>query len=275
MWYAQHGPVSDPGEYAPALDALPADIEGLVAAIQGFVLHLHWAERYGVQLDEARREEASLRSVRRILERALELDDRPLAEARPPEQRVVGTCRDYSLLLAAALREKGVPARARCGFGTYFRPNHYEDHWICEVWNPAARRWVWVDAQLDALQREELGVDFDTLDVLPDHFWTGGRAWIACREGEADPEAFGIFEMRGMGFIKGDLLRDFLALNKVEILPWDGKGFLDKRYEELTEAELEWLDNLAALTLAADVSFHLLRRRFETDVHLDGLRKWG
>jgi hypothetical protein len=28
--------------------------------------------------------------------------------------------------------------------------------------------------------------------------------------------------MHGIEFVRGDLLRDFLAFNKVEILPWDG-----------------------------------------------------
>jgi hypothetical protein len=44
-------------------------------------------------------------------------------------KRLVGNCRDFSTMLCAMLRHQGVPARARCGFGAYFLPNHYEDHW--------------------------------------------------------------------------------------------------------------------------------------------------
>jgi hypothetical protein len=33
-------------------------------------------------------------------------------------------------LTVALLRAAGVPARARCGFGAYFRPGWLEDHWI-------------------------------------------------------------------------------------------------------------------------------------------------
>jgi len=51
-----------------------------------------------------------------------------------------------------------LPARARCGFGTYFWRGRFEDHWICEYWTGA--RWARVDAQLDEVQRRVLGIDF-------------------------------------------------------------------------------------------------------------------
>jgi hypothetical protein len=73
------------------------------------------------------------------------------------------------------------PARPRCGFGAYFLPNHYEDHWVCEYWNEAGGRWVLVDAQLDELQRNVLETSFDTLDVPRDQFIVGGAAWKMCR----------------------------------------------------------------------------------------------
>ena len=91
-----------------------------------------------------------------------------------------------------------VPARARCGFGAYFLPNHYEDHWVAEYWNAAEERWVLVDAQLDEFQRREMQVAFDPLDVPRDQFIVGGAAWKMCRSGVADPDSFGIFDMRGL-----------------------------------------------------------------------------
>ena len=57
--------------------------------------------------------------------RLLEIDPSPLGRARPPERRLVGTCRDFTTFMTALLRAKGIPARARCGFGTYFLPGHY------------------------------------------------------------------------------------------------------------------------------------------------------
>jgi len=106
----------------------------------------------GVQLMGPRRDEVQLRSIAQKLKRISELDPRPLAEVRSPDKRLVGNCRDFSVMLTAILRHQGIPARARCGFARYFIPNHYEDHWVCEYWNAARKRWVLVDAQLDELQ---------------------------------------------------------------------------------------------------------------------------
>ena len=97
-----------------------------------------------------------------MLARITEFDSQPLTIARPLDRKFVGNCRDHSTLLCSILRQQGVPARARCGFGAYFMPNHYEDHWVCEYWNAAQQRWILVDAQLDQLQREALNIPFDT-----------------------------------------------------------------------------------------------------------------
>jgi len=72
-----------------------------------------------------------------MLARLLASDDRHLVVARPVEKRLVSRCRNFLLLPLAMLRAKGVPARARCGFGTYFNPGYFEDRWVCEYWSAA------------------------------------------------------------------------------------------------------------------------------------------
>jgi transglutaminase-like putative cysteine protease len=85
-------------------------------------------------------------------------------------------------MLAAMLRAKGIPARARCGFGTYFTPGRWEDHWVCEYWHNTAQQWIMVDAQLDAVQQEVLQITFDPLNMAPGHFVLAGEAWQLCRQ---------------------------------------------------------------------------------------------
>ena len=85
------------------------------------------------------------------------------------------------------LRAQGVAARARCGFGAYFEKGKFVDHWVTEYWNEAQKRWVLVDPQLDARQRELFKVTFDPLDVPRDQFLVAGDAWQLCRGGKADP----------------------------------------------------------------------------------------
>ena len=269
-YYARPGLITDPKEFASLLDGLPTDIPSLVKVVQGLMLHIFWGERYGVQLSEARRQEVQLRWLPKMLKRLVELDDRPLTEARPPDKKLVGNCRDHSVLMTAMLQHQGVPARARCGFGAYFRPNHFEDHWVCEYWKADEQRWVMVDAQLDQFQCDVLKPSFDTLDVPHDQFITGGLAWQLCRSGRADPECFGIFDMHGLPFVLGDLLRDFLARNQLEILPWDGWGLMVNLDQAIPAESLPLLDRMAALTLADNTAFAEVRALYENDLRLRG-----
>lgn len=266
LYYSTDGPMTDPGAHARLLDGLPRDVAGIVSVVQGLLVHVFWAERYGLKLTPERQAEVQIRPLGPKLDRLLGLDPSPLTQARPLERRLVGNCRDFSLLLTALLRRQGYSARARCGFGTYFLPDHYEDHWVGEYWNADEGRWVMVDAQLDAYQREVLGIRFDPLDVPADGFVVAGRAWQLARSGALDPDTCGIFDMHGLGFIRGNVVCDFLALNKVEILPWDhGFGILGDDAPANADEDGRLIDRIAALTLAGDSGFDELRDAHESD----------
>ncbi len=266
-YYSKYGIITNPGACVGLLDNLPADITQLCGIIQGLLLHVFWAERYGEKLSEARTDEAGIRHVEQMLARLGEIDDRPIVDRRPLDRRLIGNCRTFSVLLAAMLQSQGRPARARCGFGRYFNPGWYEDHWICEYWNDEKDRWIMVDAQLDEFQIQELKVRFDPGDVPKDQFIVGGKAWLDCRTAGADPGKYGIFDMRGSWFIRGNLVRDIAALNKVELLPWDGWGLIDFTDEQILDKELLFLDRVAALTVDA-VDFSGIRRMYASS---DGL----
>jgi hypothetical protein len=267
-YFATHGLITRPGKSVTLLDHLPTDISLLRRVVQGVMIHIHWAEQYGVQLSEQRRDEVQLRSVVRQLDRLLELDPHPLANARPFDKRLVGNCRDFSVMLTAILRHQGVPARARCGFGRYFLPNHYEDHWVCEYWDAAQNRWVLVDAQLDELQYEKLSIQFDPLDVPRDQFIVGGKAWQLCRTGQADPDTFGIFDMHGLWFVRGNFVRDVASLNKMELLPWDSWGIIEAKDKDLSPEDLAFLDQVVKLTDRDVPEFERVRTLYENDSRL-------
>lgn len=264
-FFATAGPMTTPGPHAGLLQELPTDLPSLVRTVQGLLIHVFWADQYGVRLDETRRDEVQLRDAASKLARIVALDPRPLTEAREPACRLVGNCRDFSTLLVTFLRHQRVPARARCGFGRYFIPGRYEDHWVGEYWHEAEQRWVLVDAQLDALQQEKLGIAFDPLDVPRDQFITGGAGWTLCRTGQADPETFGIFDMQGLWFVRGNVGRDVAALNKVELLPWDGWGIIDGMDEDPASGDLAALDEMAALAGGDVPDFERVRALYETD----------
>jgi hypothetical protein len=270
-YFAQPGPMTEPGPYSRLLEGLPTDIGELCRIVQGTSIHIFWAGRYGLDLSEDRKAEVQLRTLQHRLRRTIELDARPLTEARPLEKKIVGNCRDFSLLLVSILRHRDIPARARCGFGAYFIPNHYEDHWVAEYWNAEQQRWILVDAQLDTFQREALKISFDPMDVPRDQFIVGGRAWQMCRSGLAAPDSFGIFDMHGLGFVRGNFVRDVASLNKVELLPWDCWGIIEKP-EENDPDDLTFLDLLAGLTSADVPDLETVRSHYETDprLHMSG-----
>ena len=261
-FYRRNEWMTDPGERGAELAALPSDPAALARRIQGVLLHEHWAPAYGQDLAPARRAESQLRSTAQMLERLDTLDP------RPPERRLVGVCRHFTVLGVAALRAHGIPARARCGFGAYFNRGTFEDHWVVEVWRADARRWVLVDTQIDALQASALRPDFDLCDVPRDRFVIAGDAWADCRAGRASPEAFGIFAMRGLWFIAGNVIRDFAALNNAEMLPWDAWGAMDRPDATPQPAHLAFLDHVAALTRDPDARFAELRALYERDPRL-------
>ncbi len=252
-YYAAPGPMTDlAGVPADAFDGLPTDPVGLCRAVPGLIVHEMWASAYGFEVPESRLSDLQSRSAVEMTDVIRRLDPGPLSAARPVEDRMVGNCRHFSTLSAALLRHAGIPARARCGFGMYFEPGKYVDHWVTEYWNETEQRWVRIDAQLDDVQRAAIAADFDTEDLPPGPFLPAGEAWEQCRTGRADPDTFGIFEFWGLWFVQANVVRELAALNKVELLPWDVWGAMTFQ-EEPDAAAASLTDSVAGVIAGGDI----------------------
>jgi hypothetical protein len=253
-YYLEPGPFTSLGEHASAVDALPDDLQSLVHAAQMLIVHRWWAERYGVQVTPDTEKGMELHGTAALIDDAMRVAPAPLGATRLPNQRVVAICRHYSTTLAAFLKQKGVPARARCGFATYFNRGGYEDHWVTEYWRDDESRWVQVDAQLDTFQHRALDADFDPLDVPRDRFIVAGEVWRQYRDGKIDPDKCGIADMRGDWFIRGNHALDMAALQRIELLPWEPFGTAKSPESTIgdTPELLEIVDQTAAFTSAGD-----------------------
>ncbi len=259
------------------MDGLPSDAEGLCGVAMGLIVHEFAASTYGVRDAAGRTSEVETRAARDIVAGIARLDARPLAEIRPPERRMIGNCRQFTVLTCALLRRAGIPARARAGFADYFGEG-WVDHWIVERYRDG--RWIRTDPQIDEVFTEMLGVDFSPLEMPEGRFLSGAEAWQRCRSGEDDPSRYGIQDMHGLWFIAGNVVRDLAALHKVELLPWDVWGVMpsspssDEAYgllDEVAEAvvggtpeEMRRLYERDGLRVPATVRSH----RFERDVRL-------
>ncbi len=281
--YLSHSPITDPGPYAGLLDSLPADLPGLVSAIQGLLLHKLEVQLYGVQLSPMQRDEMHLRSLRQMLGRIQEIDPAPLSAARQPQHRLIGNCRDFAVMLVTCLRQQGIPARMRVGFAAYLDPTGQfrYDHWIGEYWDAARGRWTLVDAQIDDVQRASYRISADTLDLRYDEdFYLAGSAWQLARSGQVKSTLFRYSgHWKGFPCIRGNLLHDFQALNKLELTPmdfWD--PLILKPEHELTVEDKALLDQVAELTLddgAGEERQALFEQMPRTQLIYDRLRTLG
>lgn len=220
MTYLEPGLMTGVGRHADAVAELPGDFAGIARVVQGLLIHEFWGTAYGVTFSDTDRETVHLRPAEKILDAVLARDPRPFDVAREPSQRVATNCRGFTVVSVALLRAHGVPARARCGFGTYFTSGWFEDHWVVEYHD--GERWRLGDAQIDDVQAKALGIDFDLSDV-GDRFVVAGEAMRRVRAGEADASRFGLSTINegGEDWIAGNVARDEAALAGVEVLPWD------------------------------------------------------
>ena len=269
--YAEQSAMSTPGRHAKLFEPLPADPLELARIIQGLLIYEHVAlDFYGVKLPAERKAESHIRPLARMLERLLALDARALGQPQPPERRLVGICRQYSLIMVGMLRHHGIPARVRFGFGTYFNPGYFEDHTVCEYWRAAEKRWVMADPQFDAVWKSKLHIEHDVNDVPRGRFLTSPNAWQMCRAGRADPGKFGIHfgDLRGLWFVAGSVIRDAAALCKVELLPWDVWDAQPQPDWSPAADELTFFDRLAELCSTPDESLDELQALLAKDARV-------
>lgn len=273
-FYTSQSTITNPKSYAYLYDALPRDIPSLCRVVQGLVLH-YFGDKHlvGGTIPFERLCEIDTCYTPRILARLLEMDKRPLTEAREPKDRLVGCCRDFSVLFCSMLRHFGIPACTRSGFADYFVKDYWIDHVVVEYWN--GKDWQLVDSELPV----EGNWNFDVTNVPRDRFVVGGLAWQICRRDGADPERFGLgpnVHVHGWEFIRGRLMHDLSALNKVEMLCWDHWGYADPDVAVTDEDEV-LLDHVAEVTQGGDATFDEVRTLFKDErLHTpDTFRSWS
>ena len=268
-YYSTAGKLTNLAGYMETIDELTDNPEFICQIVQGLMIHGGWIKVYNIE--QKHRSLSNSLYMSDLLGEIINADQRSLTIPRLPENRVIGDCCRFSTLSCAILRAKGIPARSRCGFSVYLGwKGSLEDHWIVEYWN--GERWVMNDPQIDPFQLSKLNTwGYNQLsiqaelhvpnphDLTDQDFITAGKAWQMCREGTISPKICGIDDLHGLWFVRGQLLRDFAALNKIEIVPylsgiemsfdWSIWELMSKSDDELSKNEFELLDTIAALTL--------------------------
>lgn len=247
-YYATQSRFSDPGRHADWLDDAPADLPRLREIASGLVFHF-WGngDPTAHGFTPERLGEIDLRYASRMLERLRELNSAPLGTERATTERILGCCRDFTLLYVTLARHHGIPARMRVGFANYLMPQWHMDHVVAEVWD--GERWRLVDPQFPSDHQ----LDVDVQDVPRDRFLVGADAWNACRSGALDPATVLVSPdltepfLRGLPYARHNLVLDLAALNKHEMVLWDVWGGLNVD-PSVSPSDTARADHLAALS---------------------------
>ncbi|KAK3391257.1 hypothetical protein B0H63DRAFT_467598 [Podospora didyma] len=288
-FWTQHSPVTTPGAAAAVhIDALPSDLASLRHASSQFVFHFRGDfAKHGVP--EERRAEISLRYADAMFSALLsrssghysttaaaaattteELEN-PLSYSRDNRtDRVVGCARDAVVLFVAMARQKGIPARGRVGFASYFEPGWFMDHVVAEVWDASQNRWRLVETMPVT---DDEGQEVDYLDLKEDEFVTAPRAWQAARQGKTDPGRYvvdpSLLEvpiLRGWPYLAHNLIHDLAWMNKNEMLLWDHWGVQDElRKLEIGDELGKLLDEVGEVMVDVDVEPAVLVEMFSRD----------
>jgi hypothetical protein len=302
-YYKNTSGITSIGKYTEFINWLSDDIRVIFQTVQGLLIHGAWLNFYEVSADDYKFKEFHNIYIQELIDKVLELDNSSLGIPRSPDKRIIVSCREFATLFCAILRAKDIPARCRCGFSSYLaRDGYYEDHWICEYWNEG--RWIKVDPQIDPFQQSSLEnwilnstntsisikkiiKELNPLDLSNNDFITSGEAWLKCRKGTYDPNKFGIYgdpnqfgieSLYGLWFIRGNLLRDFASLNRVETVPllnrlenslsWESWRLLYIQDSEIIDEDLKLLDEIAGLTIDIDSNFYKILETYKSNQDL-------
>ncbi len=253
-YYRTHGPLSDPGCYKPEISRILGSTANVCKTIQGLLMHDAALPLYELEALNFTRFSRETLSVEKRLDQLCTLSGELDLSPRAPESRMIGTCRDYALLMTGFLREHGVAARVRCGFAAYLTPGKFDDHWICQAWSDEDQRWLTIDAQLDERHCKALSIRFDPLDVPDGQFLDAGQAWQAVRAGRRDAALFNAGAAAcAEWFMFINLARDYLALCKQETSDWDRWREAGQEARQSNAQRMAWADDLAAESTAKAV----------------------
>lgn len=238
---------SDPGQWAPLLSPLPRDAAHLSAIARNVIVHYRAS---GLELPARTADHIHLRWMADQLATDQRRHPKALNEPRVPEERLQGCCRDHTLFCLSALRHKGIHARSRIGFATYFTPGWHHDHVIVEVWD--GREWYRFDPEVE-MPSAALPTPLEIPPGPDSPFQTAAEAWQIYRAG-GDLSTYGVdvgSAAAGPWFVRNYVILEVAHRFGDELLLWDGWGAMAGP-EGDPHADLELIDQVAHLLVAAD-----------------------
>ncbi|SFR98151.1 excinuclease ABC subunit UvrA [Anaeromicropila populeti] len=264
--YRTQSIITNPGRYELYYKELPTNINRLCEIIQGLFINFKYCDQYDIKISKERIGESNLRYVSKILEAVVEKNADSILNPRENKDKLLVTNRSFAVLLVSMIRHFKIPARAVCGF-FHDTSEQWESHWICEYWSKKAGQWIKIDASLDAVAKDCLHIKNEGYRVPDNRFLTSEQVWKDCRAGRQKDSIFGYDDKTGLGFIRGNLLRNFVTANRYEALHTDN-WWKFKNAKDMKKEDFEQLDNIADALLSRDDSIQRMQELFETETDI-------
>jgi len=279
--YLEFSQYTDPGPYKEILKkSLPSDVKEIGLLLRKQIIHKMTFKngntgsnkdlRYGdmTHVPWYRQPEDDIFvTAPAMLAELFRRDPRGLVSDRGAENKLILTCRFVSILMSTLLKIKGIPARVRSGFSSYFDVTGLpggksDDHWINQYWNQDKSRWVTIDVDGSI----EGNLKFDPYDIPEGTFDFSADAWLSVRRGGIDGNHF--WNAGGHGgliVIAWELFYDFHCLMNDEIIYTHTPEITNfGKFDKLTTKQLEDIDHLAELMQNPDKNFDKLMTIWNT-----------
>lgn len=234
-------------ELAYLYDEIPNEIEAICKVVNSLLIHpVRLSEYPELNVSEEEIWNNEPKTVYEILTKLKSKSDQGLLANRNAQEKVIITCRGFTILLTSILRYKGIPARARAGFAPYLCEGVNIDHWICEYWDIDKKKWILLDA------------DFMKIDFSSDEFRYTADVYLNCNNTLDDPYKYGCDDWWGMCYIISYLNLDLLSLVYDELwynphtyitekLVWEKHSNYDSAVINFTKDEKELINKVAKL----------------------------
>lgn len=274
--YLQFGVFTNPGLYKKCLsEDLPIEIREIGLLVRKNIIHRTTlaAGNTGTNVDLRfgdmtevpwwrQPEDDILATAAAMLAELYRKDGRGFVSDRATQDKLVLTCRYVSILIAAILKSKGIPARVRSGNAPYFEKGQSDDHWINQYWNDEEGRWVTIDVD-GSLSLVE---NFDPYDLPVGAFDFPGKAWLDVRSGNRSADDFyNAGGERGLVVVAWSLFYDFHSLMNHENIYLHIPNMVRvNNFPTLAGPQLKEIDELAELMIDPDENFVEIKELYET-----------
>lgn len=273
-FYLQYSRFTFPGKYEEELKKLPDSIEEIGKLIRKSFIHRSTLASGNTGSNKDLRfgdmskipwyqqpEDDYFPTTGSMLVELFRRDSRGFIFDRSTENKPILTCRFLAILFASALKAKGIPARVRSGFASYFDDDTSTswDHWVTEYIDPQSKEWILVD--IDG-SLSMVDPKINPYNMSKDQFNYSADVWVNVRDGKLPERRFwNAMPYSGLNAIAWELFYDFHCLMNNEIIYLHHPANLDiNKFYLLSKKQVDEIDNLANLMVFPDKNFNEIEK---------------